>query len=310
MVAANRGSTSRISIVKEVTPGTTPATPTLLEMPIVDWTPTHTNTVIKSNQIRSHPYVDKMLYGRLVHEFGLSFELQGAVHDPLIETMFGGTITTKALAFADVLKTLTIEERVGATTPFNQFTYGCFNSLGIAVSAGDTSPIKFSLSGMARAGTLDAAATIATATTAAANVDPYIFVGSTITVAGNATPVGSGSLNFSRSIDPLMLLGSRLPREFVPGDVTLTGSITVPYDDTGFGSGATMSTLLTGFTDAAQVWKFANEANTAYRQFTVPKTKFASLGRPLSSRGVRMQEINWEAYYDSSSSTICTMATE
>lgn len=306
----NRGSTSKITAIKEVTAGTTPSTPTMIELPVTSWTPTHSNTIIRSDQIRAHPFVDKMLAGRLVHEFGLEFELAGAVHDMLFETMFGGAISSKSLAFADALKSLTIEETVKASAIYNQFTYGCFSSMSITASAGDTTPVKVSMSGMAKTGTLDASSTIASSVTAATNTDPYIFVGATITIAGNATPVASGTLNFERAIDPLMLLGARLPREYVPGAVTVTGTMTVPYDDTSYGSGATQSALLTGFTDAAQVWKFSNEAGTAFRQFTLPKTKYASLGRQLTDRGMRMQEINFEAYYDSSSTTVCTMTTE
>jgi hypothetical protein len=308
-MAVQRGSTSQIAVIKEVTAGTTPSTPTLLEMPIVQWSPTHTNDVIKSAQIRSHPFVDKMLHGRFLHEFGLDYELQGAVHDTLIETMFGAAISAKSLAFTDALKSLTIEEKVAAGD-FNQFVYGVFSSFGISAAAGDTTPVKITTSGMALTGTLDAAATIATAVTPAANVDPFIFVGAGITVASNITPVGSGSINLTRQIDPLMLLGSRNPREFVPGDVGATGTITIPYDASGFGSGATVSALVSGFTDAAQVWTFADEAGTTFRRLTLPKTKWTSLGRPLNARGARMQEVNWEAYYNSGTSTVCTMTTE
>lgn len=309
-MAAQRGSTSRLSAIKEVTPGTTPATPTLFEIPLVSFTPRHTNTVIASDQIRSHPFRDKMIPGRLVHEFGLDVELQGAVHDPLLETFFGGTITTKVLTFTDVLKSLTIEERVGATGPFNQFTFACFTSLSMTVSAGDTTPIRMSFGGMMRTGTLDAASTIATSTTAAANVDPFTFVNATGTYNTTATPIGSATINFDRALDPLMLLGSALPREFVPGLVTITGTSTVPYDASGAASGATISAMVVGFTDVAQVYKFASGDGSVFREIALPKTKFSGLGRPLSDRGVRMQEINWEAYYDSGITSAATLTTE
>lgn len=309
MVAVNRGSTSRIAAIKEATAGTTPATPVLLELPIVSFTPSVSNTVIRSDQIRSHPFPDKILKGRLVYDFGLDFELAGAVHDILLETMLGGTITSKALKATDALKSLTIEERV-ATGDFNQFTYATISSMGIQVGAGDTTPIRVTCSGSMIAGTLDANATIATSVTSAADVDPYIFAGATISIAGNATDVTSGSLNMERAVDPLMVLGSRQPREFVPGAFTTTGSITVPYDDTGNSSGDTVSAFVTGFADAALVFRFANEANTAFRTITMPKVRFTSLGRPLQDRGMRMQELNYEAYYDTSSATILTLTTE
>lgn len=308
-MSVQRGSTSQITAIKEVTAGTTPPTPAMTELPVVNFSPNHNNTVIASDQIRAHPFRDQLINGRLVHEFSMEVELAGAVHDMLLETFLGGAIATKALKFLDALKSLTIEEKV-ATGVFNQFVYGCFGSMSIGASANDTAPVKMNFSGMAKSATLDAASTLATSVTPAADTTPFIFVGATATVGGNATPVASGSLNFERQIDPLMLLGSRLPREFVPGAATLTGTMTVPYDDTGFGSGSTVSTLVTGFTDVAQVWKFGSEDGATFRQFTVHKTKFVGLGRALNDRGMRMQEVNWEARYDSAQSTVCTLATE
>lgn len=308
-MAVTRGSTSQITIIKEVTPGTTPSTPTMLEMPIVSFTPNLSNTAIESDQIRGHPFVDKMLYGQPVHEFGMEYELQGAVHDALIETMFGATITSKSLSIVDALKSLTIEEKVKAGI-FNQWTYGVFNSMSINVSAGDTTPIKITMGGLARTGTLDASSTLASSVTAAADVDPYIFVGASVEIEGNATPVGSITINIDREVNPLMLLGARLPREYVPGAVSVSGTLTVPYDDTGNGSGLTMSTIASGFTDASITAKLGDEAGTTWRQFEMGKTKFTSLGRSLSDRGMRMQEINWTAIIDPVTGTACKMTTQ
>lgn len=309
MPAVNRGSTSQLAVIKETTAGTTPSTPTLQAIPFTSFTPKATVTVMRSNNIRSHPFTDKLSPGRLMHEFGLEVELAGATHDILLETFFGGTITTKALKFLDALKSMTIEEKV-ATGDFNQWTYGVLSSLAITASAGDTTPVKMSFNGMAKAATLDAAATIATSVTPALDIEPFTFIGATLGVDASPTPVGSGTINFDRQVDPLMLLGSQNPREFVPGTATVTGTITVPYDDTGAGSGATMATAVTGFADKALVWNFGNTGNTSFRKFTLPKTKFISLGRSLSDRGMRMQEINYESVYDSTSTTIATMTTE
>lgn len=309
MPTAQRGSTSKISAVKEVTAGTTPPTPAMTVLPVVSFTPNHNTTVIASDAIRAHPFRDALINGRLVHEFGMEVELAGATHDMLLETFLGGTITTKALKFLDALKSLSLEEMVN-TGVFNQFTYVCFSAMTIGASADDTAPVKMNFTGMARAATLDAAATIGTSEVAAPGTTPYIFAGATVTVAATSTPVASGSLNFERQVDPLMLLGNRLPREYVPGAATLTGSMTVPYDDTGAGSGGTISTLVTGFTDAAQVWKFSDETGANFRQFSIPKTKFTSLGRALNDRGMRMQEVNFEAVYDTGTATVATMTTQ
>lgn len=304
-----RGSTAQVTVIKEVTSGTTPPTPVMLEIPLVSFTPTSSNTVMASDAIRGHPFRDQISAGRLVHEFGIEAEIAGATHDPLFETFMGGAITSKSVKFLDALLSLSIEEKVN-TGVFNQFTYSVLSSMSISASADDTAPVKMTFNGLARAAALDAAATLATSVTPAAGTQPFTFIGCAVTIAGNITPVGSGTLNFERQVDPLMLLGSPLPREYVPGEATLTGTITVPYDTTGFGLGATHSGILTNFTDAAQVWTFGNNGATVFRRFTIPKTNYTSLGRPLNSRGMRMQEVNFEAKYDSTSATVATMTTE
>lgn len=304
-MAIIRGSTHKLVTIKEVTYGTTPATPVMLEIPIVNFSKKSSINVLKSAQIRSHPYIDKMLQGQFMHEIGIDWELQDAVHDSLLETVFGGTIATKALAFADVLKSVTAESQAGGgSSLFDQFPGTFLNKLSITASASDTAPVRMSASGMAKSGTLDAAATLATSVTAAANNDPFVFCDASLTVSAAATAVVAGTVNIERTVDPLYLWNSRVAREYIPSDVAVSGTITVPYDTNA------QSTIFTGFTDAPLVFKFANNGATTFRQFTIPKTKFVSLGRQIQSRGGIFQEVNWEAYYDPSSTTIMTMTTQ
>lgn len=302
-MAVLRGSVEKLVQIPEVTFGTTPATPVMIEVLKTGFTPKDSQTVLRSAQIRTHPYVDRMLYGRFVHDIQLDTEMQAASHDPLFQVMFGSTISAKAMAFADALKSMTLEDQNGASN-FNQYTGAFFTKMSVSASASDTTPVKVSYTGQAKAGTLDASSTLATSVTAATPVDPFIFADATLTVAGSATAVMSGNFDLNRAVDPLMLWGSRIPREFIPADVTCTGKITVPYD-----TGA-QSTIVTAFSDAALVWKFGNVGITTFRQFTMPKTKLVDISRPITTRGGMMQDVDFEAYYDSGSSTICTLATE
>lgn len=303
-MAILRGSQHKLVMIRETTFGTTPATPTMFEMPITNFSKKSTTSILKSDQIRPHPFVDKMLNGYFMHEIGIDFELQAAVHDKLLEQVFGVAIASKAAKFTDALLGMSLESQTGTGTLFDNFVGAYLNKMSITASGSDTAPVKVSTSGMARVGNLDATSTIATAVTAAANNDPYIFADATLTMATVSTAVVAGTINFDRVVDPLMLWGSRLPREFVPGTVTATGTITIPYDD------ATQSALVKNFTTAALVFKFGNVGITTFRQFSFPTVKLGSIERVINTRGGLMQVINWEAFYDSSSATICTLATE
>lgn len=302
-MAIIRGSTHKLIYIKEVTFGTTPATPTMLEVPMVQFGKQDAQTVLRSNQIRTHPWTDRMLYGRYMHTTGVDFELQAAVHDGLLETFFGSTISAKALAFADVLKSVSVESQSGSSL-FDSFTGNYFDKLSISASASDTSPVKCTLSGMAKAAVLDAGATISTAITAAAFNDPYVFADASLTIAAAATAVLQGNIDIGRQVDPLMLWASRVPREFIAGTATATGKATIPYD------AGTQSALVTAFADNAMVFTFANNGATTFRKFTFPKCKIIGISRPVNTRGGIMQDVDWEAYYDTSTTTGVTMTTE
>lgn len=304
-MVAHRGSQQTLLAIAEVTPGVTPATPVMKEIPITNFSRRSSKGVLRSEQIRAHPYVDKMLEGLNTHEIGIDWELQPAVHDFLLETVFGASITTKALAYADVLKTLSTESRSGGTSGlFDHFLGLYLNRITFTAAASDTAPVKVSTTGMALTGTLDDATTVASSVTAAANPDPYVFADATLNLLATPTSVVSGNFTIERAVDPLNVWGQRTAREYVPGAVTASGTSTIPYDD------ATQSTVFEAFTDVPQVYKFAAKGGGTFRQFTFPKTKFVSFGRQIQDRGVILQEINWEAYYDSTSGTICTMLTE
>jgi len=300
-----RGSTHKLIVIPEVTFGTTPATPAMVETLLTQLQKKSAQTVLRSKQIRSHPFVDRLLYGRFVHDLSIDFEMQSASHDKFFQTMFGSTISAKSMAFADALSSLSAESQTGGTLAnFDQYTGWFFTKMSVSASASDTAPVKVSMTGIAKTGTLDATSTISGSIVAATPVDPFIFADSTLTVAGAATAIMTGSFDINRVVDPLMLWGSRVPREFIPSDVTATASLTIPYDD------QTQSAMVTAFSDNAVVLKFANVGATIFRTFTFGKTKLEDISRPITTRGGIMQTVTVEPYYNTGTSTLCTLTTE
>jgi len=298
---AARGSTTKLVAIAEVTAGTTPATPTMLEMVVKSFSPRATNNVITDNAIRSHPFTDRILAGTNVMEFGLEYNLDQN-HDLLWETFFGQAYSSNTLKFVDALKTLSMESQTGGTlAKFDHYLGSMFSSMGISVSASDTEPVAISMSGRAMTSTLDDAATIATAVTGAGVLDPFTFIGGALTIGGAATKIMSGTINLERAVDPLMEVGSANPTEFVPGACKASGNLTVAYRD------AAMSDIFEGFTQSAQVYTFSSADGTKSRALTFPKTRFLSFGRSITSRGIRTQEISWEAEYDTSSATVLSV---
>lgn len=293
-----RGSQHKLVGIAEVTFGVTPATPVMLELPITNFNPTSNSGTMESAQLRAHPFVDQLLSTVFSHSIGLDWEMQANNQDSLIQMLCGDTWTTNVVKVKDVLSSMTIESQNNGTL-FSQYTGFFIGKTSVSVGSGDNAPIKITATGMAKAATLDAGATIASSVTAAAANTPMVFTGASATISGSAVALTNISFDLERTVNPLQLIGATTPREYVPAQVKLSGSLTVPYD-----AGA-QSTVFAGFTDAPLVLTCAQGAKSF--AFSIPKTKFTSFGRQVNQRGAILQSINWEAYYDTSSSTVMSI---
>lgn len=299
-MSALRGSTTSLLAIAETVAGVTPSTPAMKELPLVSFTPRGQYGVLRSNAIRGNPFPDKILNGTRTWEFGMEWEM-GRDHDILLETFMGGPFTSDELKFQDALKTLSIEHRAGGgSNLFDHFLGAHMTTLSIGVSASDTAPISMSASCRAFSGTLDDAATIAGSVVAAGTNDPFTFINASVNINSIATKIVSGTINLERAVNPLNEVGDDEPSEYVPDLVTATGTMTVAYRDN------VQSTLFESFANVPQVYVFGDAAGTKSRTLTLPATKYVSFGKATSGRGVRMQEINWEAQFDPTSGTIAT----
>jgi len=304
MSAVARGSKQRQVAIAESTFGVTPATPTMVELPMVTIQRTGTLDILKSAQIRTHPFVDQITEGMFVNTIATEFELQDMTHDILLQTMFGSTFTSKSMKMSDALSSLSWEAQATDLSLYDQFSGMYFDKMDFSVGSSDKTPIKIKLSGGAKAAAYDATSSLATTVTAAGSIVPFSWCDATLTIGGSARPVTNATFSLSRTVNPLNLIGSRVSDQFVPNEVTLTGQVTIPFED------ALESARFAGFSDAPLVIRAANPGATAYRTFTIPKTKYSKHVRNIANRGAVMSVIDWEAYYDTSSATIMTVSTE
>lgn len=304
MTLAARGSKHVLGVIAETTYGTFPATPALLNMPINTFNPTPSIDILKSAQIRAHPFVDQIAQGSFGWDFTLDFELQDANHDILFQSMFASTIAAKTMKVLDGYSGISFESQHTDVSLYDQFSGGIFSKLDVSVGSSDKAPVKVSMTGMAKTGALDSATSVATSVTQPTNVVPFVWADSTLNIGAVVRPVTAFSFSLSRKIDPLYLLGARIFDQPIPSDVTLTGSVTIPLED------ALESARFVGFADADLKLKCASTDGTKFRQFESTLVKYTKLGRQVKDRGVILQEISWEARYDSTLQTVLTMTTE
>lgn len=301
MPTTARGSKNAVRIIKEVTFGTTPATPTMLEVVKNAFDPTYALGLIRSGQIRTHPFVDRLLKGVQRYDIKLDTEMQDDNHDIFLELMMGASFATNSVKATDALTSATIESAYTDLSQFDQFTGTCITKADFSFAASESSPVKAVYSMMAQGGALDAGSTLASVVTPAAANDPFIFADASLTIGGSSRPVTALSFSCDRKFDEQLVLGSRIIRQYIPAEFTLTGSVTIPLED------SLESARLVGFTDAALVARAGDNGGTNWRQFGIPKTKYVSMGRQVQTRGQLLQVINFEAYFDTGTSTVMTI---
>jgi hypothetical protein len=300
-MAAARGSKQAIKVIKEVTFGTTPATPTMIEIPVVSSKRDQAIGLVESGQIRTHPFIDRFIKGVQKNDIDIVTEMQDDTHDVLLELLAGDVFTANTLKLKDVLSSFSGEWGATDLTLFDQFTGCCVRRAEFGFQAAEDAKVTATYGVMAKSGSLDAVTSLATTTTPAPNVDPFGFADATVTIGGSARPVTAGSITVERQIDPLYVLGQRTARDYIPSTVTVSGSITVPYED------ALESARLSAFAAIPLVFKAGDNGATNFRQFTIPGAYYESMGRSLQNRGVLLQEINWRARYDSASGTVMSI---
>lgn len=298
-MAVKRGSQHRLGIILEVIYGTTPATPALVEVPITRLRKNVSMGAIRSGQIRSHPFLDRLLPGAKSQDLEIGGELQPGNYDIFLQMLAGQAWAANILKMTDALIGATLESRMsGGTALYDQFTGAFVNRIEFSVSAEDDAPVGITVGMAALTSELDATVSLATTTPAATDVDPFTYIGGLTEIDGDPRPVTSITFRAERAVDPLRVIGSNVAREMVPGDFTLTGSLTVPLED------AIDSAILESFVSVPIHLRLGS---VVYLDFLIHLAKYLSLGRSVEGRGALMQEIEFEAHYDSVAATVMTI---
>lgn len=297
-----RGSQHRLGIVLEVTFGTTPATPALTELPIMRLRKNKSMGAIRSAQIRSHPFLDRLLPGRKTQDLEIGAELQHSNYDMLLQLLAGQAWATNVLKIGDALLSATLESRMsGGTALYDQFVGAYVNRFEMSVSADEEAPVGVTFGLGALTSELDSTTSLATTTPAAADKNPFVYIDGLTEINGSPRPVTSITFRCERATDPLRVIGAQTDREVVPGDFTLTGTLTMPLED------GVESAILEAFTSVPIHLRLAEPGGTVYLDFLIHLVKYTSMGRSIENRGALFQEVEFEAIYSSAQSTIMTI---
>jgi hypothetical protein len=307
-MAILQGSRSSLSFIPEVTFGTTPATPTFIELPYTS----HSLNLTKQRVTGTDIQADRMLrvdrHGNRSAGGDIAVSLRGtttgaANYDAFIESAFMNAFSTNTLKVGTTLKSFSIEDSAndtGSTDAFRLFTGMAVSKMGISIKPNSMVETTFSFAGKDMAASLTSAATTLTA---AATNKPYDAYSGTIKIADAGGTLASiaiiTGIDFSidNAFNPTYVIGSATTPSLEYGMATVEGTITAYFED------ITLINRFLNETETAFEVQVDSPDTTAGMTFMFPRIKISAADVPVGGTGARVITLPFVALYDTTEAT-------
>jgi hypothetical protein len=294
------GATSKLSYIAEVTFGTTPGTPQMVEIPMVSTTLDLTKSIINDPTIIADRMERDEKHGNKTTGGNLAVTLQHSQFDDFIEAACGGTWATNALKVAGatggVERSYTVEQAFTNVTQNRVFTGVRVNTLDIAGAINSYVTATFGLIGKGMSTSSVALDLTPTALQAKAGLT---MLNGVLSVGGVAATVTAFNLNLNNNMGALYGVTSDTAVGINWAESNLTGSLTFYFED------LVQYNRFLNETTAALIVTATDGTNTI--TFTLPKVKFNSATLPVSGAGVLFLTMSFKALYDTGSATTMTV---
>jgi hypothetical protein len=295
------GAQHEADYIKEVTFGTTPATPAMTLIRHTGTTLGLGKEALQSDEIRSDRQIADFRHGNKSVTGDISAELTYGAFDDLIEAALGGTWATDTpsagidqLKVGETLSSFTIRRFFSDITQYQVFTGVRFATMSVSVQPNQISTVTFGCNGQDMTTT-----NISGATQNAANTNTP-FSGQEVgsIKEGGATVAGITGIEFTldNGLDSAFELGSDVTGEHVIGRSNVTGTVTAYFQD---------QSLLNKFVNetesSVEFTQQDIDGNTL--RFVFPKIKYTGGQPDVSGEGPIILSLPFQAIYDSTDDT-------
>lgn len=291
---------SRIGIIKETTPGTTPSTPVLESQRFssANFSMTRAELIDDSKaDTRQYLYTqtgNKTVGGSLDGAFAYDN------YEALLESAFYNTFVTDELTMGDTIQSMTVEiAQPDASTPIYQINRGVIvNGFSLSSPVDGLTTISFDMLGLEQE--------IATSSVSASSYNaqtssvPFLHCSGTISEGGSPIAIVTDlSLDLTNNLETVHTWGDCDPYTLTPARIDVTGNLTAILDD---------ESLLTKFNNDTQTsleFTLVDNDGNSYT-FELPNVKFTSADAPIDTgSGLRTISLPFRALMDSvSQSTV------
>jgi microcystin-dependent protein len=291
----SQGSRAGLSYVVESTFGTTPGTPSLIQLPYT----THSLNLSKERVTGNDIQPDRMLrvdrHGNRSVAGDISVDLRKGDYDPFFESAFFNTFSTNTLKIGTTPKYFSIEDAATDITQFRLFTGMAVSSMAISIRPNQMVTATMSMVGkdMTISGTsVDA---VKTASSTNAPFDAYSGALSIGNAGGSlsASAIITGiDFTINNSLAPTFVVGSASTPQLEYGMASVEGTITAYFEN------ATLINRFINETESGIEVSVDDPTGSSDYTFLFPRVKINGADVPVDGPTSRVITLPFVALYD------------
>ena len=289
------GSRAGLSYVVESTFGTTPNTPSLIQLPYTTHSLNLTKERVTGNDIQPDrmPRVDR--HGNRSVAGDIVVDLRKGDYDPFLESAFFNTFSTNTLKVGTTPKFFSLEDAATDIAQFRLFTGMAVSSMAVSIRPNQMVTTTFSMVGKDMTIANTSVDATKTASTGNAPFDAYsgaLSIGNAGGSLSSAAIVTGIDFTINNALAPTFVVGSSSTPQLESGMATVEGTITAYFED------------------AVLINRFINETETGLQvsvddptgssdyTFLFPRVKINGADVPVDNPTSRIITLPFVALYD------------
>lgn len=293
MTAIAEGSQHSVSMIVEVTYGTTPSTPAMTSLPHTAFTLGLQKDAIQSSKLRADRQIEDVRHGNVQIGGDLTAELEYGAFDAVLEAVFMGTWSGDVLKVGSTRRSFTIERKFAniATPEWWRYT-GCeFNTMNLSVAPNSMIGATFGVVGQG----LSIGTAIISGQTYGADVGniPFDSFTGAITEGGSAIAiVTAADISLDNGLEPRFVIGSNETIQPTAKRSNCSGSITAFFES------KTLFEKFQNETASELVLTLTDPAGADYA-IDIPNIKYMGGNPDVSDEGSVSITMDFQALYSS-----------
>jgi hypothetical protein len=296
----SQGSRAGLSYVAESTFGTTPGSPSLIQLPYTTQSLNLTKERVTGTDIQPDRMLRVDRHGNRSAAGDIVADLRKADFDPFLESAFFNTFSTNVLKVGTTPKFFSIEDAATDITQFRLFTGMSVSSLAVSIRPNQMVTGTFSMVGkdMTISGTsVDA---VKTAPSGNAPFDAYSGAlsigdaGGTLSAAAIVTGI---DFTINNALAPTFVVGSASTPQLEYGMATVEGTITAYFED------ASLINRFLSETETALQVVVDDPTGSSDYTFLFPRVKINGADVPVDNPTSRIITLPFVALFDTTEAT-------